>query len=148
MRFVLYLVALLAVLAAAAAIYVRVAPIDPDRWHVDPAEVSPPATPNFALLAGRQAVPVDADPAIVAERLGAVAEAEGARVLAGSLDEGFASFVVRSGVIGFPDVVSIRLTARDGGTDLHIFSRSRFGLSDLGVNTARVQRWITAARGD
>jgi uncharacterized protein (DUF1499 family) len=30
---------------------------------------------------------------------------------------------------------------------MEIFSRARFGYSDMGVNAARVDRWIAALRG-
>ncbi len=147
-RIFLVILALVAVGVAGLAIYVRVASVDAADWHVDPEEVTPPATPNFVLLAGSTAVQIDAEPSVVAERIDAVAEAEGAVVLAGTTDEGFVTFVVRSRIMGYPDFISLRLVAQDGGTRLHIFSRSRYGQSDLGVNAARVQRWLTAARGE
>jgi uncharacterized protein (DUF1499 family) len=47
--------------------------------------------------------------------------------------------------LGFPDAMSIRLHAEGDMTRVEIFSRSRFGYSDMGVNAARVARWIDAA---
>lgn len=148
MRYLVYILVLLAVLIVAAAIYVRVAPIDAAEWHVDPEEVTPPATSNFALLAGPTAPQIDAVPLVVAGRIEAVAQAEGAVVVAGSLASGFVTYVVRSKVMGFPDFVSIHLDPHEDGTRMNIFSRARYGQADLGVNTARVQRWLTAARGE
>jgi uncharacterized protein (DUF1499 family) len=53
------------------------------------------------------------------------------------------TYVVRSRVMGFPDYASVRVTGLDEGTStLAIFSRSRFGSSDLGVNKARVTNWL------
>ena len=46
--------------------------------------------------------------------------------------------------MGFPDAISIRLMPEGAGTKLEIFSRSRYGYSDLGVNAARVAAWIAA----
>lgn len=148
MRIVIYILVALAVLTVAAAIYVRVAPIDAAQWHVDPDSATPPATPNFVLLAGSGAVLIDAVPLVVAGRIEAVAEAEGAVILAGSAAEGFVTYVVRSRIMGYPDFVSIRLAPEGEGTEMSIFSRSRYGQSDLGVNAARVQRWSLAARGE
>jgi hypothetical protein len=148
MRILLYILAAIALLTVAAAFYVRLAPVDAARWHVDPQTVTPPTTPNYMLLAGNRAVSIDAPALSVAGRLQAVAEAEGGTLIAGSLGEGFATYVVRSRLMGFPDYVSLRLVPEGEATRLHVFSRSAYGRSDLGVNTARVQRWLTAARGE
>ncbi|WP_341861122.1 DUF1499 domain-containing protein [Gymnodinialimonas sp. 57CJ19] len=148
MRILLYIIAALVVLTIAAAVFVRLAPIDVARWHVDPETVTPPTTPNFSLIAGGGATSIDAPALAVAGRLQDIAEAEGARVLAGSLGEGFVTYVVRSRVMGYPDFISIRLVPEGDTTRMHIFSRSRYGYSDLGVNTVRVHRWLTAARGE
>jgi uncharacterized protein (DUF1499 family) len=143
-----YFLLAIAVLVVGAAIYIRTVPIDAARWHVDPEAVTPPASPNFALLAASTAPQIDAAPLVVAGRIEAVAEAEGASVVAGAAAEGFVTYMVRSRLMGFPDFISIKLVPHEEGTRLNIFSRSRDGFSDLGVNTARVQRWLTAARGE
>lgn len=148
MRILMYIVLALGALTLAAALYVRLTPVDAAQWHVDPEDVTPPTAPNFSLLAGSEAVAINAPALAVAGRVQAVAEAEGAQVVGGSLGEGHVTYVVRSRVMGFPDFVSLRLVPEEDTTRLHIFSRSGFGHSDLGVNTARVQRWLTAARGE
>lgn len=148
MRILIYILIGLVVLTIAAAVIVRVAPVVADEWHIDPETVAPPTTPNFALLAGSEAVSIAAPALAVAGRLQAIAEADGAQVVAGSLAEGFVTYVVRSRIMGYPDFVSIRLVPEGDSTRLHVFSRSRYGRSDLGVNTARVQRWLTAARDE
>jgi uncharacterized protein (DUF1499 family) len=56
------------------------------------------------------------------------------------------TYVVRSRIMGFPDAVSIRLVPLADGTRVEVFSRSRYGYSDMGVNAARVARWIADAR--
>lgn len=148
MRILLYIIAALVLLTVAAAVYVRVAPIVAEDWHLDPETVTPPTTPNFALLAGGEAISIGAPALAVASRLQEAADADGAQVIAGGLGEGFVTYVVRSRIMGYPDFVSLRLVPEGEATRLHIFSRSRYGQSDLGVNTARVQRWLTAARGE
>jgi uncharacterized protein (DUF1499 family) len=52
-------------------------------------------------------------------------------------------FIQRSFLFRFPDIVTVQLIPLDGGrSTLAILSRSRYGRSDLGVNGARVRRWI------
>jgi uncharacterized protein (DUF1499 family) len=53
------------------------------------------------------------------------------------------TYVQRSRFWGFPDYVSVRaVDLGDGSSALAIFSRSRYGASDLGVNRARVDAWL------
>ena len=53
-------------------------------------------------------------------------------------EEGQRLYVTRSALWGFPDYATVRL--EDG--KLEIYSRLRFGQSDLGVNQARVRGWL------
>ncbi len=147
MRILLVLIALVVVAVVAAAVYFRSAPLDAAALHVDPAEVTPPASPNFALMVGSTGHFIQASPEDVATRIAAAAAADGAQVLAGSTEQGHVTYVVRSRLMGFPDVLSLRWTAQDGGTQLDIFARAIYGTSDLGVNTRRAQAWSQAARG-
>lgn len=62
------------------------------------------------------------------------------RIAAGDPKEGHVTYVTRSLFWGFPDYTTVQ---REGG-DLLIHARSVFGRSDLGVNAARVDRWINA----
>lgn len=148
MRILMYIVLALVIATIALTIYVRLAPVDAARWHVDPEEVARPTTRNFSLLAGREAIAIDAPALAVAGRLQEAADAEGAQVIAGSLGEGFVTYMIRSRIMGFPDFLTLKLVPEGDTTRLHIFSRARYGGSDLGVNTGRVQRWLTAARGE
>jgi hypothetical protein len=128
----------LAVLAAALALFVRLAPNDPARWHVDPATTPDPRTPNFA----RADVVLPGTPEEVAARLAQVAAADGAWVLAGGGLH--TTWISRTRLMGFPDFTSVRLEPAEGGTRLIALARSRFGHSDLGVNRARLERWLAA----
>jgi uncharacterized protein (DUF1499 family) len=79
------------------------------------------------------------------ERLHAIATGEPrTEVVAGSPQEGHVTYVQRSLVFGFPDYISVRAMETEGGTALAVFSRARFGHSDLGVNRERVERWLEA----
>jgi uncharacterized protein (DUF1499 family) len=135
-----YGLAILVVLAAGLAAWVRLAPSDPARWHVDPAATPDPTTPNFA----RADVVLPGTPAAVAARLAAVAAADGATVLAGSALH--TTWVSRSRLMGYPDYTTIRLEPAEGGTRLIGLARARFGSGDWGVNRARLDRWLAALR--
>ena len=114
--------------------YVRLAPSDPAVWHVRP-DVTGDKT--FAKGATR-VVPTGKDGL---RRLAAVAEADPRTDrLAGSVEDGMITFITRSRTVGFPDYT----TAVQDGETLKILARSRFGRKDLGVNAARVDRWIEA----
>lgn len=134
-------------LVAAFALWVRLAPSDPDRWHVSPSlqgwdhggpwdEVVPltgGASLRVSLAKG--------DPAELLARLDAVALATPrTRRLAGSVEEGRITWLTRSAVWGFPDYT----TAEARGDGLHVHARLRFGREDMGVNAARLGLWARA----
>ena len=52
-------------------------------------------------------------------------------------------FTQRTAVMGFPDDIWVAfLPAGAGGSTLALYSRARFGLTDLGVNKRRCRRWL------
>jgi len=123
-----------AVLAVAVAgmAYVRLAPSDPARWHRMP-EVSGDKTFKSGVI--RQ---VEAGPEGLARLDAIIRDTPRTRGLAGSVGEGLATYVTRSRVMGFPDYT----TVQQAGDTLTIYARLRFGRSDLGVNSARVEGWL------
>jgi uncharacterized protein (DUF1499 family) len=126
-------------LLLAAEVYVRFSPLDPVVWHVDPDGAAP--SMNSALVSTSRVFPGTA--AELAGRLAEIGLAEpGTRVLAREPAAGFVTLVQRSRVVGFPDVVTIRTRDVEGGAALTIWSRSRFGRYDWGVNRARIERWM------
>lgn len=148
---VLALVALI-VLAAV----MRIVPDDPADWHADPATAERTGRPNDYLVApaGGSAAEPDrigrvhaTDPRDLIFQLDAVARPAGAHVIAGSLDDLWVTYVQRSTVFGFPDYISVKAVAVEGGSALIIWSRSRYGHSDWGVNKDRVERWLTQLNG-
>jgi uncharacterized protein (DUF1499 family) len=132
---------------AAVAAWVRLAPSDPRHWQVDPAAVTDRHPENSYLVADvpgadapalRLAVP----PAEAGARLAAIALASPrTRRLAG--DDGFAVYISRSALWGFPDYTSVRVAAEGAASKVSVFARARFGKGDLGVNRARVSRWLS-----
>ena len=116
-------------------LWVRLAPSNPARWHVDP-----PRDPK--QFSGGVNVVVPGDAALL-RRLEKVALATPRTyLLAGRVNEGRLTFVTRSAFWGFPDYTTMVLT--DG--QITLFGRLRFGRSDLGVNAARIRGWLQSAQ--
>lgn len=133
---------MLALIAVSGLIYIRIAPLPEETYHL--------AGPDRPLGTYRTensfeaVLPVADDPqARLQAWADLVAAAPRARPLAGTVAEGHLSFVIRSRLIGFPDIVNLWL-AEDA---LHIRSASVYGRSDLGVNRDRVQGWLAAIGG-
>lgn len=121
-------------LAVVALGYIRLAPSDPAVWH------RPPEVTADADLKGGVRRRLLTGPEGLA-RLDAIIRATPrTRVLAGSVPEGMITYITRSRVFGFPDYT----TVRQQGDLLEIYGRLRFGRSDLGVNRARVEGWLSA----
>lgn len=129
------------VAAIGAAVYVRAAPSG-DEWHVDP-EVRGTSGPGRFLVADGGDAPalrLDGPPAAALAAFDEAARAEGAERLVWAPDEGRATYVARSRVMGFPDYLSVKAAPEGGGTRLSAYSRLRFGGADFGVNRARLER--------
>lgn len=128
--------------------WIRLAPSDPARWHEDPRLVARPSSPNFHLIrmAGGDEMPrvFQMTPEVLAARVDEVARTDGAELIAGSLAAGHMTYLSRTPLMGYPDYTSILIEPAGEGAMLLAFARSRFGHSDLGVNRARITRWIEA----
>lgn len=145
--------ALIWILAAACvaficfAVWVRVAPDDVATWREDPAEVTASGALNEYVVhpesAGADAVsPVfDETPESLLIRFRDMALAQ-PRVTLLDQRDGVLTLVQRSLLMAFPDYISVRAVAVDGGAALHIHSRSRYGKGDWGVNEARISAWL------
>jgi Protein of unknown function (DUF1499) len=125
--------------------YVRLAPLDPVRWHRASQAEWPwgeiVANDNSATL--RLGLDIGA-PTDLLQRLDAIALATPRTVrLAGSVETGRITWVTRSLVWGFPDYTTAE--ARADGT--YLDARSRFGQRDMGVNAARLKAWKEALPG-
>lgn len=154
-------IAVLSLAAVSTSAAIRLAPNDPTKWHQDPLTVQAPESPNWYRLlpsdAAVQTVPerdatspvFDAPVDALESAFDEVATGDGrVKVLDGSAADGFVTYVQRSVLMGYPDYVSVRFVEVDEArSTLALFSRSRYGSSDLGVNEKRVQRWIDATQG-
>ena len=142
-------------LAASVAYYViNNASHESARWHLDPARVARAETPNdfLAALPGATEAATDTEVPVFAEPPGALLArfdeiARGqprVETIAGSLEEGMITYMQRSRYVGFPDYITVKAVAVGEGASLIVYSRSRYGHSDLGVNGQRVTDWLGA----
>ncbi len=128
------LVSIIVVGLLAATAWVRLAPLDMARWHRMPDVVEVSDQSNGAMRI------IDAEEGYWRALNGVITATPRTRVLAGLPQDGVITYVTRSAGFGFPDLTTLRL--RDG--KIEIFGRARYGLSDLGVNAARIDGWIAA----
>ncbi|MCI4665262.1 MAG: DUF1499 domain-containing protein [Neomegalonema sp.] len=129
--------------------------------HVDPATAIPKSTPNWALALPMESAtkqfkthdtPIfETSPAALMAALDkiALAEPRTTRARAGD-DPLWRSYIQRSRFFRFPDYISVKAVAIETQAgpraSLIIYSRSVYGLSDLGVNAKRLERWLTQLR--
>lgn len=147
--------ALVVAIGIAGLVVVRTARHDAATWHVNPADAAPAAKSNATLAAPIGATRSEPDivldsrarsPADLLAALDAVARSEPrVEVVAGDIATRKITYVQRSAVIGFPDYISVSAVETPAGSSLIVWSRSRYGYSDLGVNRARLERWLKAA---
>lgn len=115
-------------------------PASPNTYLVAPAALCREATPDEIAPRFSQDAPAvrDAFLKVVAAQ---------PRVTPGPKDEARLryEFVQRSAVFRFPDTISVQfIPLETGGSTLAIYSRSKVGYSDMGVNRKRVQSWLGA----
>lgn len=145
--FMLFWIALTLLLLAV--LWVRFAPSDPNTWHVDPETVVKSRRPNQFLMrdgADVDSLVFDENPAQFAARFHDFAMSKpGMTKLAGEPEALWMTYIQRTKRMAYPDYISVKIAPTDNGSArLMIYSRSRFGHSDLGVNKARITRWAAA----
>ena len=142
-----------AVLLVVAILGVRWAVRSADTDFVDFATLARPTSPNTALAcpAGlctakvdlvTEPVPLSAQD--VAAKVAALTDVEPRTQIVRSDPAGTRFVLVqRSLLFDFPDTVNIAIQSVDAGhATLAIYSRSNYGHGDLGVNAARLKRWL------
>lgn len=141
-----YAWAVLAILIAVAATYVRLNPIDVKAYHIDPETAERPSHPGHVLVSEGG----DIEPVVyplskqdLADRLDAIILSDKrSERIAGNLNDQFATYVARSAVWGFPDIINVKVVEAEGGASLRILSQLRYGYADMGVNRKRVEGWL------
>ncbi len=59
-----------------------------------------------------------------------------------------AAYVSRSRVFNFPDTIEVKVSGKDNASTLVIYSASKYGSSDFGVNRKRVEAWLAQLDAD
>jgi uncharacterized protein (DUF1499 family) len=152
MRIVVIVLGVLAAVAVIAAVMIRRLDHDAGVWHVDPLTAPTPSTPNSYRVAPADSV-IEADavapvfqtstPELAAKFERIARESGNVDVVGGSPESGFVTYVQTSSMFAFPDYISVKFIEIDANTStLAVFSRSRLGQSDLGVNKKRIIAWL------
>jgi uncharacterized protein (DUF1499 family) len=151
-RLVRMAAAALVLAAAAAYAAINLSSHDPARWHLDPAAVTMRGTPNEYLAAVPGVTAAQPhflaaihpqSPRALLACFDAIARARPrVAVVAGDVDSLMITYVQRSRIVGFPDYLTVKAVGARGGAGLIVYSRSRYGHGDFGVNHARVVAWL------
>lgn len=132
------------ILVAGLLAYIRLAPSDPDRWHVDLAARDLAKAHVFCIRPGSR-YDLGAEPKALLARLDGIAlNSPRTTRLAGSPEEGRITWITRSALMGYPDYTTAQVME---GTGLCVAGRQRFGSEDLGVNSARIGGWMQELLG-
>jgi len=124
-----------------------------DLGEVDFATLTRRDTPNDALACSAEFCAAKADiPAVMIARpfgdvflavQDAVVHEPGLEQVDANAEQGTLRFVQRSRVMGFPDTINVKVVpTANGGSAVLLYSRSQLGKSDMGVNLARLKRWM------
>ncbi len=120
------------------ALWVRLAPSSPEKWHVDPAALDPPGSRGYLAQTS-----YENDAKVVLQRLNVIALATPrTRLLAGGAEEGRMTYITRTLIWGFPDYTTVTAENLREGSRLTLYARLRFGIGDFGVNRARIKSWL------
>ena len=101
--------------------------------------------PGFCRAAGDHAPPVFAISAADLRRAFAAMVAGEPRVKRVAIDDAAMTerWIQRSRIMKFPDTIDVRFLDLPGGrSTLALYSRSQLGSGDMGVNRARIERWL------
>ena len=142
MRFIL--VSLLVLLAVWYGV-VRFWPGNPEVWHIDPVEAPDPGIGGVRVV-GEDAPLFASAPEEVMAAFDSAITAEGARVFAGSVEEGFVTYLTRTRIFRFPDYVTVRVTPEGDGIRLTYRALTGTKGGDGGTNALRMERLLSAVR--
>lgn len=148
MRWVFIILLFLVVIFISFAIYVRLAPTDAALYSAESPPLDPGDYAGANSFTAVRAITTPADGILTA--LQRIAEqTPRTELIAGSVAEQRMTFQTLSALMAYPDYTTISIIAEGAapggntGPLLMIAARSRYGQSDLGVNRARVESWLT-----
>lgn len=154
MKIVVALIVIGAVLLGYLALFlIATAPHDPEVWHIDPLVAETSSTPNAFRMAPAESTSQRIDaispiysekPLVLAQAFDEFASSQRATVrFAGLPPELMMTYVQRTEKLKMPDYLTIKfIDLGDGRSTIAVYSRARYGYADLGVNQARVERWV------
>lgn len=140
-----------------AAIGLRTVDHDPAEWHIDPSIAERTGRPNDYVVApeGATKAKIDriakvhaTDPRTLLFQFDVIAKAHGADPMGTTIDDMWITYVHRTALFGFPDYISVKAVPEGDGAALIVWSRSRYGHSDLGVNKERIDSWLAQLGGE
>ncbi len=141
-------IAIVLIVAVALLVYVRLAPSHIEYWHQDPETVKSTGRPNDYRLAGEASIIFDVKQMKLSQIVMDYAGQQYRTELLANTDDGqLFTFIQRSKLIAYPDYITIKIAPQGDGSQLSVFSRSRFGYRDFGVNKLRVDTWVDGIRG-
>lgn len=145
-RIITLVVSLILLLAVLVLAYVRFAPSDVGTWQQDPGNAKSTGKPNEYRLIGDTAPIFDVSEAELTTLLtGFLSEQPRITMLSKSPDMHLLTYIQRSLIMGYPDYITTKISLiGENQSKLEVYSRSRFGYSDLGVNKMRVDQWVAA----
>lgn len=125
--------------------------LTPNTRAKDLRTFSLPSSPNFCLAAApglTKASPTRGAPVTglaKAQLLAAVRKVFSAQPRTQLISEegDTLTFVQRTYTVRFPDTIWVTVADKDSGSALIMYSASKYGHGDLGVNRARVDSWIS-----
>lgn len=126
------------------AVYVRVLPAVPALWHAPsyPSGLGHIEASNSHIWRSAQQGDGKAEMALLDD---IIQNTPRTARIAGSIDEGMATYITRSKWWAFPDFTTVERNVpliEGGPRVISIFSRAQFGESDLGVNEGRIRDWL------
>ena len=124
--------------------WVRAAPIDAVLLHISPMEASDPGAAGIRIGPEEIASWALAPKQLFERAVGVISDEAGVSVLVIDEAELLATFVVRTPIWGFPDVVNIQVFPGAEGATLAFHARALRAGYDWGVNRARTAQWIAA----
>ena len=151
-RVMLWVLGLVLAAVVGASVYMRTLSHPADVWHLDPVEATRSSTDNDYLVApkgvtearvDRTFVPREIAPKDLLFLFDSIAR-NSPRVERLAMDEDnmSATYVQTTALFAFPDYITVRAVTVDSRAGLVIWSRSRFGASDFGVNKERIDDWL------
>ena len=127
-----------------------------DIGPVDWATLTRHATPNDALVCTAERCPqarpdrepriYRLEPSALLARLREVVQADGnvVELYCGADCDRTARFIQYTRLMRYPDTIDIEAFPVNGQSTFAIYSRSLIGSGDMGVNHARIERWLAA----